>query len=82
MHNILKESYNLENLSKKFKKDNAIVFNSAHGPFNSSYNHLKIIYYSIIGDIISFFGLNDYDNIILIDKKTILKKHDMSLFIS
>ena len=43
---------------------------------------LKIIYYSIIGDIISFFGLNDYDNIILIDKKTILKKHDMSLFIS
>ena len=25
MHNILKESYNLENLSKKFKKDNSSV---------------------------------------------------------
>ena len=38
---------------KKFKKDNAIVFNSAHGPFNSSYNHLKIIYY--VFRIISYY---------------------------
>ena len=67
-----------------FNKDNAIVFNAGHGPFNSSYNNLNIIYYSIIGDIVSHFGLNNYDNIMLIDKNknTILKKHAMSSFIS
>ena len=67
-----------------FNTDNAIVFNSGHGPFNSRYNNLNIKYYSITGDIISYFGLNKYDDAVQINKKkkTIRKKHKMKGFIT